>query len=334
MSTDSKMKKITLEKLDDSSSRVTSSWLKKIGMLGTLTIVAGVGGYFIHTMVSGPTLSSRFTVNNMNCPACVITVKEVTSKMPGVMETDVSLASQSVTVKFHEKKQSAENIVSAIARVGYQVDLDGTYNNNPEENKSQVVAAINGSPLFRSDIAIPLSVDPSETRRKDSVESFFTAVGKQLILQASDKAVIVAQPSEIDDEIRNIFETQTLKEDELNQWIKETYGSVAKFRQVIAQRLAIEKYLEESTESEIEDIEQKKIMVSTLLGSIFKDANVRIYDDKIREQIHARVGRDDWNTFWPRMLSADSELKTLLIGKRPVIGTQTATDNLPDTQSN
>ncbi len=315
MSSSTKMKKITLEKLDDSSSRIKSAKIKQIAVYGVTFLVIGIGSYVVYGMLSGQTLASRFTVNNMNCPACVITVKEVTAKMPGIVETDVSLASQSVTVKFQEKRASAENIGQTIAHVGYKVKFDETYKPDLSEDKKVVIAGINGKPLFSSDINVPLAVDPQEVKKREPSESFFSNVGKELILQAADKSVIVAQPSEVDDEIRTIFETQAIQEDQFNKWINDNFGSVEKFRQVVAQRIAIQKLLEDVAIMDIQDPELKKTKILEMLGDLFKTADVKIYDGKLKEQIHAKVGHDDWKTFWPRMLNADSELRALLMGR-------------------
>ena len=315
MSSDTKIKKITLEKLDDSSSKVKSAKIKRLAIFGVTFLVIGIGVYVVYGMLSGQTLASRFTVNNMNCPACVITVKEVTAKMPGIVETDVSLASQSVTVKFQEKRASAENIGQAIAYVGYNVKFDGTYKPDLSEDKRVVIAGINGKPLFSSDINVPLAVDPQEVKKREPSESFFSNVGKELILQAADKSVIVAQPSEVDDEIRTVFETQAIQEDQFNKWISDNFGSMEKFRQIVAQRLAIHKLLEDMAIMDIQDSELKKTKILEMLGDLFKSADVKIYDGKLREQIHAKVGHDDWKTFWPRMLNADSELRALLMGR-------------------
>ena len=323
MSSNTKMKKITLEKLDDSSSKIKSAKIKRLAIFGAAFLIIGVGGYLVYGILSGQTLASRFTVNNMNCPACVITVKEVTGKMPGILETDVSLASQSVTVKFQEKRASAENIAQAIAHVGYKVKFDESYRPDLSEDKRVVIAGINGKPLFSSDINVPLGVDPQTNKNRDISESFFSIVGKELILQAADKAIIVAQPSEVDDEIRTIFETQAIQEDQFNKWINDNFGSHEKFRQIIAQRLAIQKLLEDTAIADVQDPELKKARILEMLGDLFKNADVKIYDQNLRQQIHSRVGHDDWKTFWPRMLNADSELRTLLMGRNTNVAAQT-----------
>ena len=67
--------------------------------------------------------------------------------------------------------------------------------------------------------------------------------------------------------------------------------------------------------SSIHSQELKKTKILEMLGDLFKSADVKIYDGKLREQIHAKVGHDDWKTFWPRMLNADSELRALLMGR-------------------
>lgn len=326
MSANSKMKQISLEKLEDSSSKVTSAKIKRIGILGVTVFMAAIGGYLIYGLLSGSTIASRFTVNSMNCPACVITVREVTTKMPGVVETDVSLASQSVTVKFQEKRATADNIGQAIANVGYQVKYDGTYKPDLPDNRSFVIAGVNNRPMFKSDLQLPLAVDPEEVRKRDVSESFFSNVGKELILQAADKAIIVAQPQEVEDEIKNILERQTLKEEEFLEWIKKNFVSIEKFKQIIAQRLAVQKFLDETGISEIEDNEVRKNKTLEMLGNLFKDADVRIYDGEIREKIHAKVGQDDWKTFWPRMLSVDTELKSLVLGRNSNASSQIATE--------
>lgn len=326
MTSNSKMKQITLEKLDDSASKATTAKIKQIAVFALIVLAAGVGGYFVYGMLSGPTVASRFTVNNMNCPACVITVKEVTSKMPGVLETDVSLSSQSVTVTFQENRIKPENIGQAIAHVGYQVKLDEAYNRDFAASNGLVVAGVNGKPIFSSDINLPLTVSPDEFRKRDVHESFFSSVGKELILQAADRAVIVAQPSEVEDEIRTILETQTMKEEDFTKWINENFGSMEKFKQVIAQRLAIQKFIDESEISEIQDREMRKDKILEMLGNLLKDADVKIYDKKLKENIHAKIGQDNWKTFWPRMLSVETELKSLLLGRGSTLETHAATE--------
>lgn len=322
MSSNTKMKKITLDKLEDSSSKVKSANLKRFAIFGVALLVVGVAGYFAYGLYCGQTLVSRYTVNGLYCPACTVTIKEVTEKMPGIVGADVSLASQSVTVKYREKRASAENIGEAIAHIGYTVKLDGAYKPNLAEDKGVVIASINGKPLFNSDMNVPLTVDPQQAKKYETAESFYSNVGKELILQAADKAVIIAAPAEVDDEIKTIFETQTIPEEQFTKWINETYGSQEKFKQVIAQRLGIQKLLEDSAITDIQDPELRKAKVIEMLTELFRDADVKIYDNKLKEQIHAKAGHDDWKTFWPRMINADTELKTLLMSSHSNATTQ------------
>ncbi len=322
MSSDTKMKKITLEKLEDSSSKVKSAKLKRVGIIGVALAVLGAAAYAAYGLLSGQTMASRFTVNGLYCPACTLTIKEVTEKMPGIVEADVSLASQSVTVKYREKRASVENIGEAIAHIGYTVKFDGTYKPNNQEDAGTVVASVNGKPLFNSDMNVPLAADPQQAKKAQTAESFYSNVGKELILQAADKAIVIAQPNEVDDEVKTIFETQSMSDEQFTKWIIETYGSLEKFRQIVAQRLGIQKLLEDSEIADIQDPDLKKTKTIDFLSELFKNADVKIFDNKIKEQIHAKAGHDDWKTFWPRMINADTELKTLLMGRNSNVATQ------------
>ena len=91
-----KMKEISLDNLNQAEKKITAGKWKRIGIAAVAFMALGVGGYAAFRMLTGDILASRLTVTKMNCPACVITVKEITGKLPGVVETDVSLAGQDV----------------------------------------------------------------------------------------------------------------------------------------------------------------------------------------------------------------------------------------------
>ena len=98
MSDERQMKKISLDTLQDKEKKITTRKLKTILVGSIVLAVAAAGGYSVYRVLSGDLVASRFTVNNMICPACALRLKEATEKAPGVVGTDISLAGREITV--------------------------------------------------------------------------------------------------------------------------------------------------------------------------------------------------------------------------------------------
>jgi len=312
MSVERQMKKIDLETLDREGRKVSMSKLRKGVMALVIVLIAAGGGYGAYRLVTGEVVASRFTVNKMNCPACVITVKEVTEKLPGVVETDVSLAAQDVIVKFRNNQTNPDQIKGAIVRAGYPTMLDGTFKPSAGGVDDPVVANVNGKPVFSKDMKIPISVDDPKTPEMNPASAFFSVVGKEILLQAADAKNIVVQPYEIEQEVGNIVKTKGAAPEEFLQQAASRFGSREKYLQVVGQRLALRKLLDEHVLQGVQGPEEKNRKALQWAGGLFKDADVKILDPTFREKVHAAAGQDDWKTFWPRMVSGETELKTLL----------------------
>lgn len=312
MSEKRQMKQITMDTLDQSERKVSLGKLKKgIAAVVILLALAG-GGYGAYRMVTGEVVASRFTVNKMNCPACVVTVQEVTGKLPGVVGSDVSLAAKDVMIRFRDKQTSPEAIQSAIANAGYPAKLDGLFSLEGQGITEKVVAVVNGKPVFEKDLKIPFDVGGTEGKSPETAPAFFSVVGKEILLQAADKETVVVQPFEIEEEIDKIFKKRGGTEEEFIAWIKTTYGTREKFTQVVGQRLGIKRFLEDYVLDGIKDSDTRKQKTMKWVGKLFRDSDVKIVDQNYKKKLHASVGQDDWNTFWPRMIGSQTELKALL----------------------
>ncbi|MBI4962427.1 MAG: heavy-metal-associated domain-containing protein [Desulfomonile tiedjei] len=312
MATEKEMKKIDMATLDTASRNVSLGKLRRAGMAVALVLVLAGGGYAAYRMVTGDVVASRFTVNNMNCPACVITVKEVTAKLPGVVEADVSLAAQDVTVKYREKQTGPDQIKDAIAKAGYPIKLDGIFKSGETGGADGVVATVNGKPLFAKDIKVPLAADKNETKDKDPASAFFSVVGKEILLQAADAKTVVIQPHEIETEVQTIFKGQGVSKDEFAAWMTTTYSSPEKYYQVVGQRLGIRKLMDENVLEGVKDPKAKSQKAVEWMTERFKEADVKVVDLAFREKLHAGAGQIEWKSFWPRMIGQATELKTLV----------------------
>ena len=313
MSEHRQIKKIDMDTLEGAERKVSRGKLRRAGLAVIVFLVVAAGGYAAYRVIVGEVIASRFTVNRMTCPACVITVKEVTAKVPGVVEADVSLAAQDVIVKFREKRTSPDAIRNAIAQAGYPVKPDGLFRPSGAGIDDPVVAGVHGKPVFLRDIKVPLAVRKTQTGTPDAAASAFSVIGKEVLLHAADAATIVVQPYEIEEEVQRIFREQGLSRDEFTVWMTSTYGAPEKYYQVVGQRLGIRKLIDEHVLKGVTDSEARKRKVLEWAGNLFKDADVQVLDPGFKEKLHASAGQDEWKTFWPRMISRDSELKSLLL---------------------
>ncbi len=313
MSDERQLKKIDLRTLDNADRKIAFSKFRRILTLLVVLLLCGGGGYAVYLMVSGEVLASRFAVNKMYCPACVTTVKEVTSKLPGVVEADVSLAAQDVIVKFRSKQTNPDQIKQAIAHAGYPTQVDGMFKPSGGGINDVLVGLVNGKPVFARDIKLSVNVADPKAPQAAAASAFFSAVGKEILLQAADLQKVVIQPSEIDEEVQALAKKQGISPEEFLATMTEKYGSKEKYLQTVGQVLGIRKLRDEYVIEGVKNPDEKTHKTMAWLGKLFKDADVQIVDASIKQNIKAAAGQDDWKTFWPRMIAGNTELKTLVI---------------------
>ena len=313
MSVEKQIKKIDLDTLNQADRKVSLGKFRRVGLALVVLLFLAGGVYGAYRLVAGEVVASRFTVNMMNCPACVITVKEVTGKLPGVVETDVSLAAQDVIVKFRDKQTNPDQIKDAIAHAGYPIKLDGLFKPGGAGINEVVVATVNGKAVFQKDIKVPLDVDNFGQKGPDQASAFFSVVGKEILLQAADSKTVVVQPFEVQTEVETIIKNKGISPEEFLTQVTAAFGSKEKYLQVVGQRLGIRKLLDEHVVSGIQDPQERARKTMEWVGTVFKDSDVKILDPGFKEKIHAAAGQDDWKTFWPRMIASGTELKSLLV---------------------
>lgn len=313
MSDQKQMKKITIENLEKAERKIATGKLRKLGFGAVILAVLAVGGYGAFRLMSGEVVASRFVVSQMVCPACVVTVKEVTSKLPGVVETDISLAAQDVTVKFREKKITPEQIREAIVAAGYPTKVEGVFNTDGSPKKDKIVALVNGKPVFEKEVSLPFSVEKQSAEKSSPASAFFSTIGKEILLQVADSKTIIVQPQEIEIEFEKAVKDSGLSKDQFVKKVEADYGSHEKYFQMVGQQLGLKKLVDEHIAENVKNPEEKNKRVLEWMGTVFRDADVKITDSSFKEKIHAASGQDDWKTFWPRMISSNSELKTILV---------------------
>lgn len=313
MSTAKEMKKIDMETLESAEHKVSAGKVRRAVVAVIVLIAIAGGGYGVYRMLTGQVMASKFTVNDMFCPACAITVKDAAGKLPGVVGTDVSLAALAVTVRYRDRQADPKRIEEAIARVGYSVKLDEMFKPDGEGVGAGVVATVNGKPVFSKDLKFPLDVSKKDAGEPDVPSALFSTVGKEILLQAADAQTVVVQPQEIEEAVQSIIKDLGISREEFLAAMSARYGSRQKFMQIVGQRLSIRKVLDDHVLQGANSPEEKKRKSMEWAGSLFKDADVKIVDPAVKEKIKASAGQDDWKTFWPRMIAGQTDLKALIV---------------------
>ena len=70
-------------------------------------------------------MKKKFNVTGMTCSACSAHVEKAVKNVKGVQSADVSLLTNSMTVRFDEKVASEADIIAAVQKSGYGVSAEG-----------------------------------------------------------------------------------------------------------------------------------------------------------------------------------------------------------------
>ncbi|MBM3299707.1 MAG: hypothetical protein FJY85_07115, partial [Deltaproteobacteria bacterium] len=191
--------------------------------------------------------------------------------------------------------------------------IDGSFRHEGIGITETVVATVNGKPVFDKDLKIPFDVADGDSRAEEEAAGFFSVVGREILLQAADKETIVIQPFEVEEEVNRILKDRGMTQEQFVEWIKSRYGSAEKYYQMVGQRLGIKRFLDDHALQGVQDPAEKSRKTLEVMGRLFREADVKIFDNAFRGRLQASAGQAEWKTFWPRMIGAQTGLKGLLL---------------------
>ena len=92
-------------------------------MRRTIRPMTWVVGALVALVVSGQALAGertvRLAVENMDCAACPLIVKQSLARVPGVTKVEVSYARKTASVTFDDAKASVAALIQATTKSGY-----------------------------------------------------------------------------------------------------------------------------------------------------------------------------------------------------------------------
>ena len=87
-----------------------------------------VVGALVALVASGEALAAertvRLAVENMDCAACPLIVKQSLARVPGVSKVEVSYARKSASVTFDDAKATVAALIEATTKSGYPARLE------------------------------------------------------------------------------------------------------------------------------------------------------------------------------------------------------------------
>ncbi len=310
MSKKRKIKKIELETLEDTEKK---AWKRKSKTIVSIFIILisisaiSWGGYKIF---ENETLESKFVINNMTCGGCIGKVKRACT-IPGVIETEVNLFTQTAVIKFKEKQTNPETIKAAIQKAGFPSILEGTVNNENKGVDEPVLASVNGQPIFRKDMEISLWSENGKTRQ-EKTEVFFDLIAGHVFLEAAVTERLFTHPFHVLQEAEKLRKQQKLTRDQFQENRASEYGSFEKYLQIAGCRTSALKVADRILMN-IKDTNEKKAVLSKWLAERFQSLDVKIHDDNLKESLLASTGETSWGKIWPQIISRKTEIQNALI---------------------
>lgn len=81
-------------------------------------------------------VEKSFKIKGMTCAACVRAVERAVKKKEGILDIQVNLATEKMSVKYNEEEISQEEIMETVSKAGYEALLD--------EDLKEVVIPVEG----------------------------------------------------------------------------------------------------------------------------------------------------------------------------------------------
>lgn len=97
-------------------------------------------------------------IEGMTCAACARTVERVTSKLEGVTNSNVNLATEKLTISFEEDKVNINDIKEAVAKAGYKASENIVSIDRDKERKEREIKALWNRFLISAIFAVPLLI--------------------------------------------------------------------------------------------------------------------------------------------------------------------------------
>lgn len=100
---------------------------------------------------------NHLEISGMHCAACVTRIEKVVSKIDGVEEVQVNLATEKGRVIFYQNRTSIEDIINRINQIGFEAKVDRRNHLQSEKDKQKELSILQWQFLISALLTIPLA---------------------------------------------------------------------------------------------------------------------------------------------------------------------------------
>lgn len=308
MSNNRNIKKIDVQTLDNIDKKSYRKLVKKAFFTLVVFISIAAAGWGANKIFADEILETRFIVNKMNCSGCIGKVKNACA-IPGVVDAEVSLASQTAFIRYNEKQTNPETIRAAMNNAGFPAENEGTFRSGGKSLNEPVAAVVNGRPIFKKDMGLSLWKD---IKQQDMADNFYDLVMMQTLLKEAEAARIFAHPIEIQQEADKQRKSLNMSSVQMMSKAVSDHGSMEKYIQVVGNKLGVRKIAQKIL-SETKDTDEKKAVIAKWLAERFKVLDVKILDKDLQNNLSALTGADTWEKSWPHMINRETAMTKAVI---------------------
>lgn len=95
-----------------------------------------------------PAEKAEFAISGMTCAACANRVEKRLNKLPGVKNAAVNFAIETAAVDYHTGAVSPEEMIEAVEKLGYKLELKKTKLRMERRNKEKKAFSVKPASLF------------------------------------------------------------------------------------------------------------------------------------------------------------------------------------------
>jgi copper chaperone CopZ len=264
-------------------------------LIGLITLSLVATAWFMRPAGINLTTSAlaEYQIEKLTCGSCVSNIQTALAPLDGIGTVDVNLTRNIGRVTFDPAKTDSQVIAETIASAGYpaKVRLElsaeeySALRNKEDQLGQKYVARVGSRLISRSDFDLlvrqqaGISPTPPSQQGKALQKVWQELLQRELLLAAAEENNIIIQNDEIDLRLNELQQGHQGFE----QVIKERYGDMEQFRELLREDMIISRNLDENVYAGVNDPQQRQSQFQGWYASLEKSTDIAIFDPRLKD---------------------------------------------------